>query len=387
MKHIKKKILYVITKSNFGGAQRYVFELATELPPTEYEVTVACGGDGPLKEKLEGAGITVHTIKNFERDINLRKELGALKELWHLIRAEKPDIVHLNSSKAGGSGSLIARLLGVKTIVFTAHGWPFNEPRGFFWQSIVWCLSYLTALLAHRVIVVSECDRAHHRMPFVAHKITLIRTALPDVLLQDRVTARAHFERILTTPPPQQALWIGTIGEYTRNKNLLLGIQAVEKIHKDFGLSMLYLLIGVDGEERPRLEAYIDEHNLKDFIHLVGFVDNAREYLRAFDIFLMPSLKEGMPYALLEAGRAGLACVASAVGGIPEVITHQKNGLLIDPNNVTALTNALRTLAGSEALRDQYGHALQNKIEREFGFVQMLEKTEAVYQNVGRQQS
>src|SRR5690348_6940862 len=109
-----KKILYVITKSNWGGAQRYVFDLATHLP-AGYEPVVALGGTGGagagtglLAEKLKAAGIRVVYVQAFMRDISVTKDLGALAELTRLFKKERPDAVHLNSSKAGGVGALAA---------------------------------------------------------------------------------------------------------------------------------------------------------------------------------------------------------------------------------------------------------------------------------------
>jgi uroporphyrinogen-III synthase len=114
MNETKKKILYVITKSNYGGAQRYVYELATGLPKDTFDVVVAFGGNGLLKEKLESAGMRTRTIENFERDIHFFKEFKAYKELKKIIQEEAPDIVHLNSSKAAALGAYAARACGIK---------------------------------------------------------------------------------------------------------------------------------------------------------------------------------------------------------------------------------------------------------------------------------
>ena len=102
MQSNKKRILYIITKSNFGGAQRNVFELATGRSRDKYDILVAFGGHGLLSEKLEKAGIKTRTIKNFERDIHFIKEIRAGIELFYIMREFNPDVVHLHSSKAGG---------------------------------------------------------------------------------------------------------------------------------------------------------------------------------------------------------------------------------------------------------------------------------------------
>jgi glycosyltransferase involved in cell wall biosynthesis len=125
----KKKVTYVITKANWGGAQRYVFDLATHLPKEEFDVSVAYGVEGKLAEELKRAGIVTHYIPALGRDVSFVKDTKSLLELFELFLKEQPDVVHLNSSKAGGVGALAARLTGVPKIVFTIHGLPEDEAR------------------------------------------------------------------------------------------------------------------------------------------------------------------------------------------------------------------------------------------------------------------
>ena len=102
------KILYVITKSNWGGAQRYVYDIATSLDKEMFDAVVACGGNGPLAIKLREAGIRVITIPLLQRDINIIKEFLSLFALIKIFNREQPDIIHLNSTKIGGLGAVAA---------------------------------------------------------------------------------------------------------------------------------------------------------------------------------------------------------------------------------------------------------------------------------------
>ncbi|PIR41028.1 MAG: glycosyltransferase family 1 protein, partial [Candidatus Yonathbacteria bacterium CG10_big_fil_rev_8_21_14_0_10_43_136] len=99
---MKKKILFVITKSNFGGAQKYVFDLATGLPKDQFDVAVALGGSGILIQKLQAENIRVLPIFSLARDVNPLSDITTFFELWRMFRKEKPDVAHLNSAKAGG---------------------------------------------------------------------------------------------------------------------------------------------------------------------------------------------------------------------------------------------------------------------------------------------
>jgi glycosyltransferase involved in cell wall biosynthesis len=374
----KKKILYVITKSNFGGAQRYVYELATSLPKDDFDVTVAFGGNGLLKQKLEASGIKTRTIHSFERDINLTKEFKSLFELYSLIREVKPDIVHLNSSKAGGTGALVSRLLGVKKIIFTAHGWAFWEDRSFLWRSIVWFFSWITALLAHTIIVVSKYEYTRTPLPLMKKKLMCIHTAVPEIIFKERDVARTTLFSNEKCEQHKNDLWVVSTSEHNHNKNILSAIRAVEA-HNAKSAQKIFFTIMSDGELRTSLEEYVNTHKLQETITFMGYVDDARSYLKAFDIFILPSRKEGMPYGLLEAGAAGLPSIASRVGGIPEIITHEKNGLLINPNDVSTITEALHTLASHKEVRMQYARQLKEKIDLDFDLKKMLKKTSAIY--------
>lgn len=305
-----KKILFVITKSNWGGAQRYVFDLATALhrPHAEFEVAVAFGQHGLLAKKLDTAGIKTYPILSLQRDVSLFADIKSFFELLRLFRKEKPDIVHLNSSKASGVGALAARIAGVKKIIFTAHGWPFAEKRNAMWRLFALLGSLATALFSHTVIVVSENDLSiGKRIPLCGAKMRLIYNGI-DLRMQF-----GSGEKIRNAFPPEARI-IGTVGELTKNKNQ---IALVEQARID---SDMFIAIVGEGEERQRLEAKIKEYGLENRVKLFGFIP-AHEVLLGFDLFALPSLKEGLPYVLLEAKLAGLPFVfTNRVGGIGEIL-------------------------------------------------------------------
>ena len=152
----KKKIIYCITKANWGGAQKYVYDLATSVDPDLYNVLVLVGGDGSLVNKLKDRGIKVIILKSLARDVSFIKDIMSFFRLLKIFHQEKPDIIHLNSSKMGLIGSLAGRILRIPKIIFTGHGWAFNEDRSIFQKKIIYFLHKLTIHLAHTVIAVSE---------------------------------------------------------------------------------------------------------------------------------------------------------------------------------------------------------------------------------------
>lgn len=372
------KILYVITKSNFGGAQRYVYELATAFAAQGHDVAVACGGNGALVEKLEAAQIQVCQVEGFQRDISILKEFRALKSLHSIVKEFEPDVIHTNSSKAGFIGALVGRIRHCRRIVFTAHGWPFREERSRAWKLMAWCGSYLTALLSHRVILVSHDDLLNTRMPGIRRKCTTIHTAVPTIDFLPRDQARSALFEPNTTMGHLQDTWLITNAELTPNKNHLTAIDAVLQYNQTHSQKIFYTLIGT-GELQEELQEYVRDRGATDQFAFLGYVDDARRYLYAFDIFLLPSIKEGLPYAVLEAGAAEMPVIASRVGGIPEVVTDKKEGLLINPHESDSIEHALGDMIANPGTRTSYATALKLKVSATYTLPHMTEATLAVY--------
>jgi len=374
----KKKILYLITKSYFGGAQRYVFELALAMQTSGHEVAVACGGNGELVSRLQAAGIKTFQVSPLERDIGFFKEIQALFFISNVIRSYQPDIVHLNSSKAGLLGSVAARLQRVPKIVFTAHGWPFLEPRKFPWRTMAWLGSYLTGLLAHQVILVSHNDKKHTYMPGVGNKISVIHTAVSNFTTLTRETARLQLLSAETIDNNSQNIWVVTHGEINHNKNLTTAIDAIAEFNSTHQTKICYFIIG-EGELRKTIAEQVSLKGLDEYVYFLGYREEARQYLLAFDIYLIPSLKEGLPYSLLEAGISRLPCIASNVGGIPEVIIQNQTGLLINPENHMTIVESFDYLLTNSDKRSLYSTKLLEHIEENFSLPKMISATTKIY--------
>jgi len=379
MPNPKKKILFVITKSNWGGAQRYVYDLATNLPKETFDVAVALGGTGSagadagkLKEKLEEVGVRTIFVKAFMRDVSAQRDLALVPELVQLFRSEKPDVVHLNSSKAGAVGALAARLAGIKKIVFTSHGLVYDENRNTFWRAGMWFATWVTFLLCHQIILISQDTyKRAQRLPWCTFKVHLIHNGLPPLSFLDREKARAELGL------PFEGVVIGALGELTGNKNYQTLIRSLG-ILKDKGKLFIMCIVG-GGEEKELLEKLIAARDLGGYVRLVGFKADGYRYLQAFDIFTLPSLKEGLPYVLLEAGQAGLPTVASRIAGTIDIVEDGVSGLLVEPKDETALAKTLITLLDSPIERERFSQALQKKVTNEFSIDKMIASIAALY--------
>jgi glycosyltransferase involved in cell wall biosynthesis len=379
--HGTRKLFVCITKSNWGGAQKYVYDIATNTPRDQFDTTVLLGEGGELKKRLEEAGVKTILLKNSERDINLIKEFKLGLELIKIFRRQKPDIVHLNSSKMG-SGALAARLTGVKKIIFTIHGWAFNEDRNFFSKILIKFLHCLTIALCDKTIAVSETTKKQIGFLF-RKKIIVIKNGFKEMTLKNRDLARSELSIKMSQINPKANVtlsknptWVGTISELHNNKGLTYAIEAISKIKSN----IIFIIIG-EGEKRKELEALTVKLGVSKKVFLIGRVDYASLYLKAFDIFTLTSITEALPYAILEAGYASLPVIASNVGGVPEIIENNKNGILTLPKNSEEIKNSLEYLIKNPSRATSFGNALKEKISKDFTQKTMLEKTFALYKN------
>jgi len=361
------KILYIVTQSELGGAQRYIFDLANNLPKNEYIVNVASGGNNGLFDRVQGAKIASHKLKHLTRAISPIADIKAYFELKQLISEIKPDIVHLNSSKAGFLGSLAAKKLNVPKIIYTAHGFVFNEPMNPIKRWIYKRAELSNAKRVNKIITVSEYDKQTGiKAGIPENKLICIHNGIAtDIEFLTKNDARDFLISHTRTPGFQDSRipLIGCIANFYRTKGLDVLIDAMTDIDAKL------ILIG-EGDLRSELEAQIKKLGLENKVTLTGAITDATQYLKAFDLFALASHKEGLPYTILEAQAAQIPIVATKVGGTPEIIQDNVNGYLVEPNNADDLANKIN-------------HALANPITSQltddFTLNKMLKKTIKVY--------
>ncbi|MES2408981.1 MAG: glycosyltransferase family 4 protein [Patescibacteria group bacterium] len=378
----KQKIIFVITKSSWGGAQRYVFDLATSFRDQGYEIIVATGGQKALYQKLKAEGVKVVEIPGMERDFSLPKEMKAFTFLYQLFKKEKPDIIHLNSSKAG-LGALAGRLVGVKKIIFTMHGLATNEARPKYQKFIIRLVYIATLIFCHKTIAVSEAlkKQSNKELSLVSHKITVIHNGIVSPKFESKHEARAKLVKAIlkgTADIAPASFTIGTIGELHPIKGQSYLLQGFRKALSRSALPLYLFIIG-DGQERSKLQKQINELDLEDNVFMCGHIDSAENILKAFDIFILPSVSEGLPYVLQEAGYANLPTIASNVGGIPEIIENEKTGLLIEPESAHDITHAILKLVYEPQIRKEIATNLHKKICEEFSLEKMVDLTAKLY--------
>jgi len=364
-----KKILYLVTQSDFGGAQKYVYDLATNISKN-YDIIVAGGEQcqrGELAKKLKEKHITYHPISHLKRAILPVSDFLAFWQIVKLIKQEKPNIIHLNSTKISILGSLAGRWCSVQKIIFTAHGWIFNEDLSLFKKTLYKILEKFTAKFKTNIICLSEFEKNNTIKNKIASadKISIIHNGQEQINFLSREQAREKLNIAKNT------IAIGSIGNLYKNKGYEYLIKAIKKMQ----IADCRLQIIGNGPERDNLELRI---NTAKNIKLSGNIENASQYLQAFDIYVCSSIKEGMPYTILEAMQAGLPIVSTNVGAIPEMITNNKHGLLVEPKNSKALAEKIQYLIDNPDVAKHLGENAKEKV-REFSLEKMIEKTEKLY--------
>ncbi len=344
----RPRVLMVITLAEVGGAQAYVGSLLPGLAD-HYDVIVAAHGPGPLREAAEAAGARFVSLRHVRRTLSpWRDPLGFL-ELLALMRRERPQIVHVNSSKAGVLGRLAAAVTRVPVRLFTVHGWAFSAStgvHGWVYRTADRLVRPLTTL----TICVSENDR---RAGIAARTCDPARTVVIHNAVDVAAAPRARHAGEMPL--------IITVGRLQAPKDFQTFVRALALL-----TPTPHAVVVGDGPARQPLQAEIHRLGLELNVQLLGERRDVPELLAGADIFVLSSASEGLPVSIIEAMAAGLPVVASAVGGVPELVVEGETGLLAPPGDVAALAAAIERLAGDRELRLQLGSAARLRAETHF---------------------
>ena len=348
----RPRVLVLITLTETGGAQTYVAALLPALREG-FDVTVAAYGSGWLAEQAAAAGVRFVTLRHVQRPLSPGEDLRGLLELVRLIRRVRPDLVHANSSKAGVLGRLAAALTGVPVRLFTVHGWAFKAHSGMAATAYLWADRAMRPLTT-RTICVAESELAAG---------VGARTCRADATVVIRNGVRLDGPRRRHPAVSDRPATVLAVGRLREPKDFLTLVRATARLPPG---SARVLIVG-DGPDRAEIEREIARLGLRDAVVLLGERADVAELLAAADVFVLASRSEGMPMSVLEAMAAGLPVVASAVGGVPELVRDGETGTLVAPGDPDVLARALGALVAAPAERARLGAAARSRAEAEFG--------------------
>lgn len=373
---MRKKILQIITLSEWGGAQRVVFDLACNLDKEKFEVEVACSPSGLLVEKLESRNIKVHQIKDLKRRLSPVSDLRALVALKKIIKKGKFDIVHCHSAKAGFLGRLGAKQAGVKKIFYTVHSWGFynQEEYGLMKKTFIF-LEKLSGSFTTRIICVANRVLSDGIRQKIAKpsKFLLIQNGIDFNIENKREEMRADYSI------RSNDIVFAMVARLAYPKDPLLFLGVAKEILRA-NKNVKFVLLGA-GPLQEKCQSFVKSNGLGENVLLLGEKPpmETRELLLAFDVFVLLSKFEGMPITILEAMFASLPVVASNVGGIPELVEREKGGFLVRNNCFDEVKEAIDYLIKNPQARKQMGEYNLAKAKANFTLEKMVSQYESLF--------
>ncbi|MBM3277977.1 MAG: glycosyltransferase family 4 protein [Candidatus Handelsmanbacteria bacterium] len=368
------RILQLVTRLAVRGVPRHVLDLSEGLRHRGHQVEIVAGqsepGEGELWEEARQRGIPTTFLPALRRPLSPAADAAAFAGLWRHLARTRPQLVHTHISKAGVLGRLAARLAGVPVVLHTYHG-QVEEVEGRGPQGrLLRAAEALAASCSDALIAVSADTAAGLQALGVgrAGQYRLIRNGIDLERFAPQATPPA---------PVTGSPLLGSVASLTPEKGLELLIAALPSLAAMHPL--LRLCIVGEGPLRPALEAQIRALGLEGRVDLAGNTPDVRPYLRAFDLVVTPSRREGQGRVLMEALALGRPVLAARVGGIPELIEHGQQGWLVPPEDPEALGQGAAHLLANPGLCAALAQRGRQRALREFGLDTMIAQVEALY--------
>ncbi|OZI07537.1 hypothetical protein BWI93_14480 [Siphonobacter sp. BAB-5385] len=363
-----KRILFIITKSDIGGAQNLLLHIVDYLKKHEnhfYDVHVVVGGQGYLTEQLQALNISFSILPRLSNSFNIFNDILCIYQLKNIIKTVKPSLVHLHSTKAGWLGRITSALVGV-SCVLTVHGWCFTNGVGVL-KSFFGILveTFLKFFPCHVVTICKSDFELGRRFKLIdRNNYTLIYNGIK---IKDNVHIKMHDNASLVR--------LVMVARFSNQKDHITLLKAI-KIIKELKFSLdLY----GDGETLDFCKRNTLDLEINHKVNFMGAVNDIQGILPLYDVFILSTKYEGLPLSILEAMNANLPIIATNTDGIPEQIENNVNGLLVQKSSEFELAEALALLISSPEIRYRFASSNHLILESKFSIDKMLAKYIDVY--------
>lgn len=352
------KVIHIITRLDKGGSAENVILTCRKTNQDKYDNLLIYGSTGIPALSLN---TPVLEIPYLLRNISPINDLRALVKIYFILRREKPDIVHTHSSKAGIIGRWAAWLYNLTKsgknkarIVHTAHGHVFYG-YGFscIKTRLFILLEQISAKISQKLIALTEGEKKESLSRGIGKIIQweVVHSAVGIFKVDPKAKSRIREELNI----PENATIVGTVARLEPVKGIQYFIEAVNELKNISFLDPVFYLIVGDGSLYDKLTALASELKLDDRIIFAGMRDNVYEFLSAMDIYVQPSVNEGMGKTIVQAQAMGLPVIASRVQGIPDALVEGKTGLLVPPGNSKMLAQDILRLIQDKKLAVEMG--------------------------------
>jgi glycosyltransferase involved in cell wall biosynthesis len=381
------KVLRIIARLNIGGPAIHTILLTAGLDSEKFESTLVTGVEGEYEGNMldlaAAKGVKPVIIPQLRRNIDPVGGFIALFKLYRLMRREKPHIVHTHTATAGLLGRLAARLAGAPVVLHTFHG---HVLHGYFGplrsKALVW-MERTLARLSDRIVTVSEGQRRELAGYGIAtlEKITVIPLGFE---LEDLLACESHrgeLRRELGLAEGNKL--IGIVARLVPIKNHRLFLQSAKAVAEAVPQAR-FLVVG-DGELREDLEAYACDLGLDGQVLFTGWRRDLARLYADLDVVVLTSINEGTPVSLIEAMAAGVPVVATAVGGVPDVVVEGETGHLVEAGDVKGTAEAIIELLRNPEKAKEMGSAGRKAVYPRFAARTLLANVEGLYAELLRQ--
>ena len=379
------RVLQVL-EATAGGTRKHLVSLLGALDRDSFEVEVAGPPvrdghdlDTRFGEDVADLGVRLHPVA-MRRQVSPVSDLRAVLELSRIMRRGRYDVVHLHSSKAGVLGRIAAKLSGIKT-VYTPNGFYFLNAEGRVARSFYLAVERFAGLLTDRLVAVSESERAAIlEARVVADRKVVV---IPNAIEADELAAdSAARDRVRTELGiPSDAFVLGTVSRFIRQKDPLTMIRMIREVQRA-APEVHFVWCGEGGDLEPDTMALVDELGSRERLHFTGFRHDVHDVMNAFDVFVLSSIFEGLPYALLEAMFLELPVVATDVVGSRDVVMDGETGVLTPPGDPAALAEGVLRLVRDDQLRRTLADSARRMVEERHAISSMIARVEDVYRSL-----
>lgn len=387
------KVLHIITRFDKGGSAQNTYLTLLGLQKRNFQSYFMTGLslESEMKydeiraqekdiQRLEQEGIEFILCPPLVRRTNIIKDLKTFLDIWRIIKKKSPEIVHTHSSKAGLLGRLAAKLARIPIVVHTPHGHVFFGYFGSFKTKIFIILERFVSRITDKIIALTNEEKKDYIKFRIANedKFDVIYSGIElDKFKELSEDKKQNFVKELGIP--EKSLIIGTVGRLVPVKGHEFLIKAAKYIISKYP-EAFFVFTG-DGPLEQNLKRQALELGINNNIIFLGWRSDAAKIISVYDIFALPSLNEGMGRVLAEAMALGKPIVGSNVGGIPDLVTHGKNGFLVPVRNSEKLAKYIRILIKNKEQREKMGQVGKEMVKN-FSKEKMVEKIANLYEEL-----
>jgi len=375
----KIKILEMIDKPFLGGGQINLLSLAKSLDKKKFDVSVCSQSGGPLVDKVRE-----NNIKHFPVCFRKQIDRRIVREIVSILKNNHFDILHTHGGIAGLYGRWAAHKCGVPVVVHTLHGIHYLHYRNIILKYLYMLLERFFSKFTDAVIFVSDADRKKaERLELVPiSKMVVVKNGIDFSESKTEVTATKKKEdiRIGISQPV-----VGTVARLHRQKGIPYFLKAALKICRVFTEAKI-IIVG-SGPLKKKLRRMAQNLSLGDSVSFLGEREDGPQLISLFDVFVLPSLWEGLPYVLMEAAALAKPVVVTDIDGVSELVKNMETGILVPPGDPESLARAVIYLLQNKEVASKFGENFKKDITSRYSLSRMVYKTESLYLRLYKERS